>query len=740
MVLGVRWTAPLLLLLLSLLEGGSSHNSSTPRGCGLDLPPRYAGLCDLEAVWGIVLEAVAGAGALTALLLALILLGRLPFITEQDKRSPVGLLLLLLLGVLGLFGLSFTFIIQPDKEVCIARRALWGVLFALCFSCLLAQGWRLRRLVRHGKGPGGWQLSCVALSLTLVQVIIATEWLVLTVVREEKQACDYQPVDFTLACSYVVVLLATSLALSLFSLCGKFRKWKRSGVCLILASSFSVLLWVAWASFYLYGNSALGRSPVWDDPGLAVALVANGWVLLLFHAIPEVHCSVLPAPPPSAPDYFDTSQLPPRLRETCFDDEVPLPHRPFVENKAFSFDEHSAASCFQNVLHCSVLLCTVISLRAGGHRNGSLGLRPSAPFRSNVYQPTEMAVLLNGGTEKQQLNAASWVLLQGCPLGPSPRLPFLQGSPLGPSPRLAPWSFSTIGPWVIIQTLLRFGVIVVKDNRETSFPIIVFLFKPIPDVRLEAEVLFAVYPFCPAKLHREAPVVSRQSCAERARSVLHDRGPYLERLCPIAVHIEVQNKAEKSHCQDRTQPGLQYSWHTIPSCSQTELPKYSYYSPSRWPGSAEQQMDLTAAETVRSEARDWETANTRLKGASPLKNPKEAYGNVTGPTQQLDNKINDSKQKQKPWPVSDSPAQKLVFSRVNGKRSNTPVPQTDSQGEGYTAAHQDNVNFVYEAWQEVEQRLGDSRGAENGHGPVQYTEKAPSPSLKSESSMGLMHQ
>ncbi|XP_041134201.1 G-protein coupled receptor family C group 5 member B-like [Polyodon spathula] len=380
MVLGVRWTAPLLLLLLSLLEGGSSHNSSTPRGCGLDLPPRYAGLCDLEAVWGIVLEAVAGAGALTALLLALILLGRLPFITEQDKRSPVGLLLLLLLGVLGLFGLSFTFIIQPDKEVCIARRALWGVLFALCFSCLLAQGWRLRRLVRHGKGPGGWQLSCVALSLTLVQVIIATEWLVLTVVREEKQACDYQPVDFTLACSYVVVLLATSLALSLFSLCGKFRKWKRSGVCLILASSFSVLLWVAWASFYLYGNSALGRSPVWDDPGLAVALVANGWVLLLFHAIPEVHCSVLPAPPPSAPDYFDTSQLPPRLRETCFDDEVPLPHRPFVENKAFSFDEHSAA------------------LRAGGHRNGSLGLRPSAPFRSNVYQPTEMAVLLNGGT------------------------------------------------------------------------------------------------------------------------------------------------------------------------------------------------------------------------------------------------------------------------------------------------------------------------------------------------------
>ena len=33
-----------------------------------------------------------------------------------------------------------------------------------------------------------------------------------------------------------------------------------------------------------------------------------------------------------------------------------------------------------------------------GFRNGSLGNRPSAPFRSNVYQPTEMAVVLNGGT------------------------------------------------------------------------------------------------------------------------------------------------------------------------------------------------------------------------------------------------------------------------------------------------------------------------------------------------------
>ncbi|XP_006637107.2 G protein-coupled receptor, class C, group 5, member Bb [Lepisosteus oculatus] len=374
-----QWLA-LFLLLLSLLGGGSSQNSSAPRGCGLGLPASYTPLCDLEAVWGIVLEAVAGAGVLTALLLALVLLGRLPFITEPEKRSPVGLLLLLLLGVLGLFGLSFAYIIRPDERVCVARRALWGVLFSLCFSCLLAQGWRLRRLARQGKSPGAWQLCWLAISLTLVQAIIATEWLVLTVVREGQPACGYLPLDFTLASTYALVLLLASLVLAVLCLCGKFCKWKRNGVFLVLACLLSLLLWAAWSGFYLYGNRALGHPPLWDEPTLAIALVSHGWALLLLHAIPEVHCCVRPPPPPSAPDYFDTSQPPPRLRETSFDEDVALPHRPYMENQAFSFDEHNAA------------------LRAGGYRNGNLGSRPSVPFRSNVYQPTEMAVVLNGGT------------------------------------------------------------------------------------------------------------------------------------------------------------------------------------------------------------------------------------------------------------------------------------------------------------------------------------------------------
>ncbi|XP_061455831.1 G-protein coupled receptor family C group 5 member B [Rhineura floridana] len=365
------------VLLLVVVSYGSSQNSSTSRGCRLDLLPQYVYLCDLDAIWGIVVEVVAGAGVLTTLLLMLILLARLPFIKQKEKRSPLGVHFLFLFGTLGLFGLAFAFIIQEDETICSVRRFVWGVLFALCFSCLLVQAWRLRKLVWHGKSPSGWQLAGVAVCLALVQVIIATEWLILTVVRDGKQACRYEPMDFAMASIYVMVLMVLALGFSFFTVCGKFKKWKKNGVCLIITSFFSILIWVAWLTMYLYGNNELRRRDQWSDPTLAIALVSSGWVFVVFHAIPEVHCSILPSQQENTPNYFDTSQ--PRMRETAFEDDLQLP-RSYMENKAFSMDEHNAA------------------LRTAGFRNGSLGSRPGAPFRSNVYQPTEMAVVLNGGT------------------------------------------------------------------------------------------------------------------------------------------------------------------------------------------------------------------------------------------------------------------------------------------------------------------------------------------------------
>ena len=81
----------LAFLLLFVIASGASENTSTSRGCGLDLLPQYVSLCDLDTIWGIVVEAVAGAGALITLLLTLVLLVRLPFIKDKEKKDPVGL-------------------------------------------------------------------------------------------------------------------------------------------------------------------------------------------------------------------------------------------------------------------------------------------------------------------------------------------------------------------------------------------------------------------------------------------------------------------------------------------------------------------------------------------------------------------------------------------------------------------------------------------------------------------------
>ncbi|KAF3700179.1 MAPK regulated corepressor interacting protein 2 Protein FAM195A [Channa argus] len=71
----------------------------------------------------------------------------------------------------------------------------------------------------------------------------------------------------------------------------------------------------------------------------------------------------------------------------------------------------------------------------------------------------------------------------------------------------------------------------------------------------------------------------------------------------------------------------------------------------------------------------------------------------TGPTQLLENKINDFKHKQTSWGIPDLPAPKIVFNRPNGKKYHQPalaLPADNQEEESFTAAHEENVKFVYE--------------------------------------------
>ncbi|XP_062036355.1 MAPK regulated corepressor interacting protein 2-like [Lepus europaeus] len=88
-----------------------------------------------------------------------------------------------------------------------------------------------------------------------------------------------------------------------------------------------------------------------------------------------------------------------------------------------------------------------------------------------------------------------------------------------------------------------------------------------------------------------------------------------------------------------------------------------------------------------------------------------------------------SAQQPGPWPLS-GPGPRLVCNRVNGRRPQATSPSLEGTQETYTLAHEENVRFVSEAWQQVERQLDGGRAGERGPRPVQYVERSPNPRLQ----------
>ncbi|KAL0964851.1 hypothetical protein UPYG_G00329910 [Umbra pygmaea] len=371
-----------------------------PGGCGSTVDSLYFRLCDLSVVWGVVLESVAAAGVVSSIVLLIVLLASLPFITSKTKRSSVAPHAFFLIATLGLFCLTFAFIVGRNFATCASRRFLFGVLFAGCFVCLLVQCVRLNlQACREGRGPRGGVLCLGALGLWLVEVIINTEWLIITVVRYPLNAtepvvgtagdvpCNIANQDFVMALIYVMTLLLAVLVTSLPTLCGKNKQLRQEGAFILLTALLSVFIWVAWITMYVFGNQRTG-GPSWDDPTLAIALVGNAWVFLVLYTIPEI-CSITREAEEGVAAYGE--DIYPNRGvgyETILGASRPGQNM-FMENKAFSMDEPNSGS-------------KVVSPYSGynGHLNGS------------VYQPTELAVISKGignqeGNYKPQIPRAT---------------------------------------------------------------------------------------------------------------------------------------------------------------------------------------------------------------------------------------------------------------------------------------------------------------------------------------------
>ncbi|MEQ2198192.1 hypothetical protein XENOCAPTIV_009166 [Xenoophorus captivus] len=220
----------------------------TPQGCGPNLDSLYYNLCDLSAAWGVVLEALAAAGIVFSFVLFISILASLPFINSPNHRTSVALNASFLFCTAGLFCLTFAFIVGKDFSTCASRRFLFGVLFGGCFACLLMQCVRLNILARRNAGPRAWVLWLGALGLWLVEVIINTEWLIITVVRNPQPTlnattepiratatpCNIANQDFVMALIYVMALILAVVVASLPIMAGKYAEWKKEGALILI--------------------------------------------------------------------------------------------------------------------------------------------------------------------------------------------------------------------------------------------------------------------------------------------------------------------------------------------------------------------------------------------------------------------------------------------------------------------------------------------------------------------------
>ncbi|XP_036946019.1 G-protein coupled receptor family C group 5 member C-like [Acanthopagrus latus] len=359
--------------------------AEAPKGCNPGISFIYYNLCDLTTVWGIVVEAVAAAGVVTSFVLFIILMASLPFVTDKKRKGMVALQAGILIFTLGLFGLTFAFIVGRYSTSCAARRFLFGVLFSGCLACLLMHGLWLALLRRRGRGPRSWMLCTGALGLWLVEVIINTEWLIITVVRSPAEvaipdlSCRIANQDFVLSLMYVMVQLVAVVLMPIPSLTHKHKQWRRDGAFILLTGLFTLAIWVAWIVMYIHGNTAAGH-PTWDDPTLAVAVVSNAWVFLFLYTIPEICLLTVEDPDQEEPHDGDVYPARSLVYENILKEPAPPQQNIYIENKAFTMDETPTEP--------------TKPVSPYGAYNGQL--------RSGVYQPTEIALIAKGLTKMDQ--------------------------------------------------------------------------------------------------------------------------------------------------------------------------------------------------------------------------------------------------------------------------------------------------------------------------------------------------
>lgn len=236
--------------------------------------------------------------------------------------------------------------------------------------------------------PRCWVFYGGALALVLVEVIINTEWLVVTVARampnpkllfrpgHDLLPCRIANRDFVMALIYVMALMLAAVLVAVPTLVCKDRRWRRDAIFLLVTPLLTAAIWIAWIAMYVYGNQVLGDGqgdwngfdwdlydnwhPLdwsdgshWDDATLAIALVCNAWLFLVLYVVPEtcLLTQVEGDPWGEAGVQPDGGHVLPPATSGLVEEygnigphQSPLPQKVFQDNQAFSMDERGGSA------------------------------------------------------------------------------------------------------------------------------------------------------------------------------------------------------------------------------------------------------------------------------------------------------------------------------------------------------------------------------------------------------------
>ncbi|XP_067683891.1 uncharacterized protein [Haliotis asinina] len=245
-------------------------------------------------VWAIVVAVLTSIGILVTIIITLVLL-----LTYPIRGGTTILGFMVLLGILGIYGVNFAFFLPASFDTCAARRFCMGVIYMIVFAALLVKAvdnWRYGDLSwENQKKYRGLTSACslflIAVGIVLVQAIIPIMWLILippTASRvmdvngnvadllHDHMWCDPTDMyDIALVLSFIFVMFIVLLT-SIFSAMAwdsevnnRESRWILIS-CICTAGCF--LVWM------IVTTSA---GPTYRDPAVVIANFVNATALLI---------------------------------------------------------------------------------------------------------------------------------------------------------------------------------------------------------------------------------------------------------------------------------------------------------------------------------------------------------------------------------------------------------------------------------------------------------------------------